>query len=78
MAARWQTVKVPQCRICTTINHGNAVVAPIMPQRTTPQIAEINSISRALQRRKSLLLSAKIMTSATTPSDHKYPTAEAE
>ncbi len=35
-------------------------------------IAEINSISRALQRRKSLLLSAKIMTPP-PPSDHKYP-----
>ena len=50
---------------------GSAVVQPISVQRITPHAADSSSRSRALKRRKTFLLSAKITTSATTPSDHK-------
>ncbi len=50
---------------------GSAVVQPISPQRISPQAAESNSRSRALKRRNTFLLNAKITTSATTPNDHR-------
>ena len=37
----------------------------------SPQAAESNSRSRALKRRNTFLLNAKITTSATTPNDHR-------
>ncbi len=58
--ARWQTVNVPQCRICIAISHGNAVLQPISPQRTTPHAAKAACEEpRAPNRRNSFLLRAK-------------------